>query len=223
MICRSKNPSACFVGILRALAHWTTRDSATSACSRDFLPEAKTRNELENSKMTTHSSFVSLQPPVHYHTVRLNDLGWFFVPKGQEDSAQGFNPGNGTPLTTRPVRAQDRAWQQHKGIRYLDHGSIRRSGLGPHYFLHQKAKSTSAVDGSPIAGACLFDRNFESLGLCSAGGRRSGGSGPYSLRSLQKDFSLRIGQESQNQFEQDPKRQSPRWIQLAKRLRCVFR
>src|ERR1700676_317904 len=50
-----------------------------------------------------------------------------------------------------------------------------------------------------------------------------GGSCPYSLRSLQKDFSLRIGQESQNQFEQDPKRQSARWIQLAKRLRCVFR
>src|ERR1700732_5122750 len=98
---------------------------------------------------------------------------------------------------------------------------IPRSGLGPHYFLHQKSKSTFAVDGSPIAGACLFDRNFESFGLCSAGGRRSGGSCPYSLRSLQKDFSLRIGQESQNQFEQDPKRQSPRWIQLAKRLRCV--
>ena len=34
-------------------------------------------------------------------------LGWFFVPKGQEDSAQGFNPGNGTPLTTRPVRARE--------------------------------------------------------------------------------------------------------------------
>src|SRR3984957_7108716 len=40
---------------------------------------------------------------------------------------------------------------------------------------------------------------------------------------LQKDFSLRIGQESPNQFEQDPQRQSARWIQLAKRLRCVFR
>src|ERR1700738_4346485 len=94
---------------------------------------------------------------------------------------------------------------------YLEPGSIPRSGLGPHYFLHQKSKSTFAVDGSPIAGACLFDRNFESFGLCSAGGRRSGGSCPYSLRSLQKDFSLRIGQESQNQFEQDPKRQSARW------------
>src|ERR1700731_5096386 len=34
---------------------------------------------------------------------------------------------------------------------------------GPHYFLHQKSKSTFAVNGSPIAGACLFDRNFESL------------------------------------------------------------
>jgi hypothetical protein len=38
-------------------------------------------------------------------------LGWFFVPKGQEDSAQGFNPGNRTPVTTRPVRAQDGARQ----------------------------------------------------------------------------------------------------------------
>src|ERR1700731_759552 len=36
---------------------------------------------------------------------------------------------------------------------------------GPHYFLHQKSKSTFAVDGSPIAGACLFDRNFESTVL----------------------------------------------------------
>src|SRR3984893_831158 len=86
MICRSKNPSACFVGILRALAHWTTRDSATSACSRDFLPEAKTRNELENSKMTTHSSFVSLQPPVHYHTVRLNELDVFYREAGAPDA-----------------------------------------------------------------------------------------------------------------------------------------
>src|SRR5580700_6924862 len=51
---------------------------------------------------------------------------------------------------------------------YLEHGSIPRSGLGPHYFLHQKSKSTFAFDGSPIAGACLFDRNFESFGLCSA-------------------------------------------------------
>ena len=70
----------------------------------------------------------------------------FFVPKGQEDSAQGFNPvltlGKGLPLTTRPVRAQDRAWQQYKDIMYLEHGSIPRSGLGPHYFLHQKSKST---------------------------------------------------------------------------------
>src|ERR1700737_4285602 len=88
---------------------------------------------------------------------------------------------------------------------YLERGSIPRSGLGLHYFLHQKSKSTFAVNGSPIAGACLFDRNFESFGLGSAGGRRSGGSCPYSLRSLQKNFSLRIGQESQNQFEQDPK------------------
>src|ERR1700737_1007307 len=48
---------------------------------------------------------------------------------------------------------------------YLEHGSIPRSGLGPHYFLHQKSKSTFAVDGSPIAGACLFDRNFESTVL----------------------------------------------------------
>src|SRR5580693_10114848 len=38
---------------------------------------------------------------------------------------------------------------------YLEHGSIPRSGLGPHYFLHQKSKSTFAVDGSPIAGAYL--------------------------------------------------------------------
>src|ERR1700736_1830090 len=86
MICRSKNPSACFVGILRAIAHWTTRDSATSACSRDFLPEAKTRNEVENSKMTTHSSFVSLQPPVHYHTVRLNELDVFYREAGAPDA-----------------------------------------------------------------------------------------------------------------------------------------
>ena len=36
----------------------------------------------------------------------------------------------------------------------------------------------------------------------------------YSLRSLQKDLSRRIGQESQNQLEQDPKRQRPRRFQF---------
>src|ERR1700724_597162 len=48
---------------------------------------------------------------------------------------------------------------------YLEPGSMPRSGLCPHYFLHQKSTSTFAVDGSPIAGACLFDRNFESTVL----------------------------------------------------------
>jgi hypothetical protein len=36
-------------------------------------------------------------------------LGWFFVPKGQEDSeAQGFNPGNRTSFAKSPERAPDR-------------------------------------------------------------------------------------------------------------------
>jgi hypothetical protein len=35
-------------------------------------------------------------------------LGWFFVPKGQEDSAQGFNPGNRTSPAKSPERAPDR-------------------------------------------------------------------------------------------------------------------
>src|ERR1700737_2130373 len=41
---------------------------------------------------------------------------------------------------------------------------------------------------------------------------------------LSRKISLsELVKNSQNQFEQDPKRQSARWIQLAKRLRCVFR
>jgi len=41
---------------------------------------------------------------------------------------------------------------------------------------------------------------------------RSGRSCFYSLRSLHKDLSRRIGQEFQNQLEQDPKRQRPRTL-----------
>jgi pimeloyl-ACP methyl ester carboxylesterase len=36
--------------------------------------------------MTTHSSFVSLQPPVHYHTVRLNELDVFYREAGAPDA-----------------------------------------------------------------------------------------------------------------------------------------
>src|ERR1700730_19242566 len=44
------------------------------------------------------------------------------------------------------------------------------------------------------------------------------------LCGLSRKISLSgIGQESQNQFEQDPKRQSARWIQLANRVCSVFR
>jgi pimeloyl-ACP methyl ester carboxylesterase len=36
--------------------------------------------------MTTHSSFVSLQPPVHYHTVRLKELDVFYREAGAPDA-----------------------------------------------------------------------------------------------------------------------------------------
>jgi hypothetical protein len=63
-----------------------------------------------------------------------------------------------------------------------------RPGLGPHHFLHRKSKSIFAVDGSPIGGRRLSDRNLASFGLRSASGRRSGRSCPHSLRSLQKEI-----------------------------------
>src|SRR3984893_9258981 len=55
-------------------------------------------------------------------------------PEGTRGFSPGFQPWERDPLTTCPVRAQDRARQQHKDIMYLEHGSIPRSGLGPHYF-----------------------------------------------------------------------------------------
>jgi hypothetical protein len=61
--------------------------------------------------------------------------GWFFVPKGQEDSAQGFNPGNRTPSATRPVRAQDRECDGNKNVLCLTTWLIPRPSLGPHCFL----------------------------------------------------------------------------------------
>ena len=36
-----------------------------------------------------------------------DSLGWFFVPKGQEDSAQGFNPGNRISPAKSPEGAPD--------------------------------------------------------------------------------------------------------------------
>jgi hypothetical protein len=34
-----------------------------------------------------------------------------YAPKGQEDSAQGFNPGEPVPQATRPEGAQGLAWR----------------------------------------------------------------------------------------------------------------
>src|ERR1700737_4301085 len=101
---------------------------------------------------------------------------------------------------------------------YLEHGSIPRSGLGPHYFLHQKSKSTFAVDGSPIAGACLFDRNFEStvLRLRSEEWRIMSIFFAVSPERFLSPNWSRISKPVRG----DPKRKSARWIQLAKRLRC---
>src|ERR1700736_4102607 len=126
------------------------------------------RNALRRGKNISNCPYLrATQPRVEWREVK---AVWDGSSSRRDKRIQprGFNPGKGTPLTTRPVRAQDRAWQQHREIMYLEHGSIPRSGLGPHYFLHQKLKSTFGVNGSPIAGACLFARNFESFGLCSA-------------------------------------------------------
>jgi hypothetical protein len=51
------------------------------------------------------------QPRVEWREVK-GCLGWFFVPKRQEDSeAQGFNPGNRTSPAKSPERAPDRMRQ----------------------------------------------------------------------------------------------------------------
>ena len=46
-------------------------------------------------------------PRVEWHEDK-DSLGWFFVPKGQEDSAQGFNPGNRISPAKSPEGAPDR-------------------------------------------------------------------------------------------------------------------
>ena len=95
-------------------------------------------------------------------------LGWFFVPKGQEDSAQGFNPGNGHPWRGA---LKGRKIESDRNIHLLCFHNMSQSlgpDLGPHHFLHQKSKSIFGVDGSPIAGTRLSDRNLACFGLWTA-------------------------------------------------------
>src|SRR3979411_683786 len=53
--------------------------------------------------MTTHSSFVSLQPPVHYHTVRLNELDVFYREAGEPDAPPPLLP-HGFPPSANMFR-----------------------------------------------------------------------------------------------------------------------
>jgi hypothetical protein len=44
---------------------------------------------------------------VAVHKRQLKGLGWLSTPKGQKDSARGFNPGKANTTAIRPVGALD--------------------------------------------------------------------------------------------------------------------
>ena len=98
------------------------------------------------------------------------------------------------------------------------YASIARARFGAHHLLDLEPNRIFAITRSPIGGARLLNSNLARSVLRAASGWWSWRSCPHPCRSLQKDFPCRIGQKSQNQLNEDRKRQrsSPFW--LAKRL-----
>jgi hypothetical protein len=60
-----------------------------------LLPIASPARTALPAEVLTKLALMGAKAWVEWREVK-DGLGWFFVPKGQEDSAQGFNPGNGT-------------------------------------------------------------------------------------------------------------------------------
>src|SRR5271166_6840556 len=121
----------------------------------------------------------------------------------------GFQPWEPSPHGDAPQRGARSSVTRTYKYNVIIYVPIARPCFGAHHFLHQKSNAILAVRRTPVGGACLFDRNLAGLGVRPASGRRCGRSRPYSLRTLQKDLPRRIDQESQNQLDQNRKRQGP--------------